>query len=294
MGTQIEEGSVTANPLEPILPRMRAPATRLRVAGSSLPRRRRTSVERPKSCVASHRAEAIPRSSESAGWSFVRSTPRGGASERSARPPWFPASARSERRARKTPHKSTMDVATRGRSRSSTRVPRQARRLCHRSCSHPKVTAFAAARTSGEAPSLLPKEEHRAPARPGSRRRSPVWSPLACCTTTGRTGSGRVARHVRRGTGVAEPGACAPGLRSEPCRFATGTIPRRPPHVARDVAMRVLCRLTRPRYSRRRTMRISGRLPWGCPPYDACRSGQRPTSGLPDPTVQRLQAFSTS
>jgi hypothetical protein len=37
-----------------------------------------------------------------------------------------------------------------------------------------------------------------------------------------------------------------------------------------------------------------GRLPWGFGPYDACRSRQRPTPGLPDPAVLRLQVFSTS
>jgi len=36
------------------------------------------------------------------------------------------------------------------------------------------------------------------------------------------------------------------------------------------------------------------RLPWGCAPYDASRSGQRPTPGLPHPAVLRLQVFSTS
>jgi hypothetical protein len=37
-----------------------------------------------------------------------------------------------------------------------------------------------------------------------------------------------------------------------------------------------------------------GRLPWGLVPYDAYRSRQRPTPGLPHPAVLRLQVFSTS
>jgi hypothetical protein len=41
-------------------------------------------------------------------------------------------------------------------------------------------------------------------------------------------------------------------------------------------------------------MRDAGALPWGLSPYDACRSGQRPTPGLPHLAVLRLQAFSTS
>jgi hypothetical protein len=36
------------------------------------------------------------------------------------------------------------------------------------------------------------------------------------------------------------------------------------------------------------------RLPWGLGPFGACGNGQRPTPGLPDPAVQRLQVFSTS
>jgi hypothetical protein len=36
------------------------------------------------------------------------------------------------------------------------------------------------------------------------------------------------------------------------------------------------------------------RLPWGSAPYDACRSRQRPTPGLPPPAALRLQVFSTS
>jgi hypothetical protein len=39
---------------------------------------------------------------------------------------------------------------------------------------------------------------------------------------------------------------------------------------------------------------VLGRLPWGFVPFDAYRSEQRPTPGLPHPAVLRLQAFSTS
>jgi hypothetical protein len=42
------------------------------------------------------------------------------------------------------------------------------------------------------------------------------------------------------------------------------------------------------------TSRDRAALPWGLVLYDACRSGQRPTPGLPHPAVQRLQVFSTS
>jgi hypothetical protein len=44
----------------------------------------------------------------------------------------------------------------------------------------------------------------------------------------------------------------------------------------------------------RTMMRDAGALPWGLVPYDACRSRQRPTPGLPHLAVLRLQAFSTS
>jgi hypothetical protein len=41
-------------------------------------------------------------------------------------------------------------------------------------------------------------------------------------------------------------------------------------------------------------MRTRAALPWGLVPFDAHRSRQRPTPGLPHPAVQRLQVFSTS
>lgn len=49
-----------------------------------------------------------------------------------------------------------------------------------------------------------------------------------------------------------------------------------------------------PCHSARKRLRTQVALPWGLVPYDACGSGQRPTPGLPDPAVLRLQVFSTS
>jgi len=43
----------------------------------------------------------------------------------------------------------------------------------------------------------------------------------------------------------------------------------------------------------RRTV-VPDQLPWGSLPYDARGDGQRPTPGLPDPAVLRLQAFAAS
>jgi hypothetical protein len=86
---------------------------------------------------------------------------------------------------------------------------------------------------------------------------------------------------------------CSRVVEHVPSRRATAhRLPDKCPK--RKIASAERCRSTCPQVSREPTTRTIAAFHGVLMLFDAYRSGQRPTPGLPPPAVQRLQAFSTS
>jgi len=142
-------------------------------------------------------------------------------------------------------------------------------------------------------------------ARRSSRRRGDRcrcrhrrWAAIARWQPSPRAGAGADAQQATYRCTPGDPPRRPGRTPDAAASHGTASVPAELPAVSSSVswtsrsrvlwAIRIRSRFTASDYT------DGGRLPWGLVPYDAFRSRQRPTPGLPHPAVLRLQAFSAS